>query len=82
MSNNLLSIHPHIIRIIRKQKPLKNELCSILNVSPATLQRWLSSNKSDLISKQSVQAICSHLNLTIGDITNINDFNKISKDKV
>ena len=59
----------NILTRIRKNKELKNDLCSVLNISYPTLYRWLDKNSPSLTRYEALRVIAAHLREEIDYLT-------------
>jgi hypothetical protein len=63
-----------IIKRIRNNKQLKNDLCVLLDISYPTLYRWLQSNHKSLTRIDAMRLISHHLGEDMESLTNMESY--------
>jgi transcriptional regulator with XRE-family HTH domain len=63
-----------IIKKIRNNKRLKNDLCVLLDISYPTLYRWLQGNNKSLTRIDAMRVISHHLGADLESLTNLESY--------
>ena len=66
-----MTIKQPILDMIKTNKELKNKLIYKLNISSATLQRWLKDNSDNLTKYEALEIIASELNYKVSDLVQL-----------
>ncbi len=58
-----ISLKPEVLRRVRKNKQLKRALTDLFDIDPTTLIRWIKKKDASLCRYDSLQVICSYLEI-------------------